>query len=225
MPHNAHGIAAVLLAAGGGTRLGGGKLLLPWQGRPLIAHLLHTVSRATDLCTLTIVLGHGADAVRQAVAEAVAESGADSPFFIQCMLNQSWWEGMSTSLRCGIENLSAAPDAERVRGVMFLLADQPLITTRTLDTLVQAHKNAWMKNPEHPATAPVYRGKRGNPVIISRNLFPDIMALRGDTGARHILENLGNCLLRVPVDDPGILHDVDTPETYEALLAHGGIPT
>ena len=126
---------------------------------------------------------------------------------------------MSASLRCGLEGLDAGEDAEKVRGVMFLLADQPLVTTRTLDTLLQAHTDAWEENPEHPATAPVYQGRRGNPVIISRNLFPAVMALRGDIGARHILESLGHGLLRVPVDDPGILHDVDTPEAYEALLA------
>lgn len=225
MSQNADGIAAVLLAAGGGARLGGGKLLLPWRGRPLIAHQFHTVSRATGLLSLTVVLGHDAVAVRRAVSEAVSGAVPAPPFPVQCMLNQRWREGMSASLRCGLESLLAGAGAETVRAVMFLLADQPLVTTRTLNNLIQAHTAAWAKNPEHSATAPVYLGRRGNPVILSRNLFPDIMAMQGDTGARHILEKLGGNLLRVPVDDPGVLHDVDTPEAYAALLAHDGIPT
>lgn len=225
MPQNADGIAAVLLAAGGGARLGGGKLLLPWRGLPLIAHQLHTASRATGLLSLTVMLGHSADAVRQAVSEAISRTAPAPSFPILCILNQRWREGMSTSLHCGLESLLAGADAGTLRAVMFLLADQPLVTTRTLNILSRAHTAAWAKNPEHPATVPVYLGKRGNPAIISRNLFPDIMALQGDTGARHILEKLGGNLLRVPVDDPGVLHDVDTPEAYAALLAHDGIPT
>lgn len=225
MPQNADGIAAVLLAAGGGARLGGGKLLLPWRGRPLIAHQIHTVSRATGLLSLTVVLGHDADAVRQAVSEAISGAVPVPPFPIQCMLNQRWMEGMSASLRCGLESLLAGADAGKVRAAMFLLADQPLVTTRTLNILIRAHTAAWAKNPEHPATAPVYLEKRGNPAIISRNLFPDITTLQGDTGARRIMETLGGELLRVSVDDPGVLHDVDTPEAYEALLAHDGTPT
>ena len=215
MPQNAHGIAAVLLAAGGGSRLGGGKLLLPWQGRPLIAHLVDAVAQTPALLSLTVVLGYDADAVRAEVERRVPEL----PMPVQFTLNAGWREGLSTSLRCGLAGALAAPGGQTAGGVLFLLGDQPLVTARTLAALVRAHGEARARNSNHPATAPTYHGLRGNPVILSPCLFPALMALRGDTGGRGILQALGDNLLLVPVDDPGVLHDVDTPEAYEALCA------
>lgn len=215
MPQNAYGIAAVLLAGGGGSRLGGGKLLLPWQGRPLIAHLVDAVAQTPDLLSLTVVLGHDAEAVRAAVERRLPAL----PMPVQFTLNDKWREGLSASLRCGLASALAAPGGEIPGGVLFLLGDQPLVTARTLAALVRAHGAARAGNPGHPATAPAYKGRRGNPVILSPCLFPALMALRGDTGGRDILQALGDDLLLVPVDDPGVLHDVDTPEAYEALRA------
>lgn len=202
-----------MLAAGGGTRLGGGKLLLPWRGSPLIAHLARTVNRAFGLHSLTVVLGHDADAVR----DATARSMPTPTLPVRFVHNRNWSEGLSTSLRHGLESVLAAPDSERIGGVLFLLADQPLVSVKTLNALVLAHGEACARNPDHPATAPMCRGRRGNPVILGRRLFPAVMTLEGDIGARRILEDLGDELLRLPVDDPGILHDVDTPQAYEAL--------
>ena len=213
MPQAAHGVAAVLLAAGGGSRLGGGKLLLPWRGRPLLSHLLDAVARTPDLLSLTVVLGYDAAAVREVVERRVS----DLPMPVYFTLNDAWREGISASLRRGLENVIAAPGGETIGGVLFLLGDQPLVMARTLTTLIQAHDEARAKNPGHPATVPSHQGRRGNPVILSPCLFPALMALRGDTGGRHILRELGDGLLRVPVDDPGVLHDVDTPAAYEAL--------
>ncbi|SBV96858.1 conserved hypothetical protein [uncultured delta proteobacterium] len=218
MPQTDSGIAAVMLAAGGGSRLGGGKLLLPWRGQPLFAHVLRTVAQAHGLLSLTVVLGHDAEAVRRAVADAVPDFAVP----VHVTVNRDWREGQSASLRCGLAHARSAPGGDAVRGVLFLLGDQPLVTTGTLDALIRAHGAACAKNPAHPATVPVYQGTRGNPVILSHRLFPDLMALRGDTGARHILRELDAEILRVPVDDPGILHDVDTPEAYAALCAPRG---
>lgn len=215
MPQTAHGIAAVLLAAGSGSRLGGGKLLLPWRGRPLIAHLMDAVAHTPDLLSLTVVLGHDAAAVRETVERRVS----DLPMPVYFTLNDTWREGLSASLRCGLAGALAAPGGQTLGGVLFLLGDQPLVTARTLTTLIRAHAEARAKNPGHPATVPVHQGQRGNPVIISPCLFPDLLTLRGDTGGRQILQKLGSRLLRLPVDDPGVLHDVDTPAAYEALCA------
>ena len=215
MPQNACGVAAILLAAGGGSRLGGGKLLLPWQGRPLIAHVVEAVVRTPELLSLTVVLGHGADAVRAAVERRMPEL----PMPVQFTLNAEWREGLSASLRCGLAGALAAPGGRTLGGVLFLLGDQPLVTARTLAALVRAHGEARARNSNHPATAPTYHGLRGNHVILSPCLFPALMALRGDTGGRRILRELGKRLLLVPVDDPGVLHDVDTPEAYEELCS------
>ena len=218
MPRDAHGVAAVMLAAGGGSRLGGGKLLLPWRGQPLVAHLLRAVAQTGGLLSLTVVLGHDAQAVHQAVADTVPDFAVP----VHVTVNRDWREGLSSSLRHGLEYARSAPGGDAAHSVLFLLGDQPLVTPGTLDALIRAHAAACAENPAHPATVPLYRGTRGNPVILSHRLFPDIMALRGDTGARHILRELDAEVLRLPVDDPGVLHDVDTPEAYDALRAlHG----
>lgn len=208
-------IACLVLAAGGGSRLGGGKLLLPWRGKPLLAHVLEAATRATCLEPPLVVLGHRAADIRQ----AVEADGADFPKPIRFVENLHWEEGMGSSLRCGVAALLASPGADSLQAVLAMLGDQPQITPQTLDNLAQSHAAAVNRDPEHPATAPVHHGRRGNPVILSRPLFPEILAIRGDIGAREILASLGNRLLLVQVGDPGVLRDVDTPEEYGALSA------
>ena len=215
MPKHARDIAAILLAAGGGSRLGGGKLLLPWRGEPLIAHIPRVLRQAEGLASLTVVLGHGADAVREALLPHVARL----PVPVELTLNPAWREGLSTSLILGLTRALAMPGGGAARAALFLLGDQPLVTPATVNALIRAHHAALAADPDHPATVPVYRGERGNPVILSRRLFPSLMALSGDTGARRILRGLGPEVLRVEVEDPGVVHDVDTPEAYKALPA------
>lgn len=221
MPQNAGNIAAVLLAAGGGVRLGGGKLLLPWRGEPLIARPLCAAAETPGLHSLTVVLGHNAEAVGEAVA--VRASAFSVP--VHCTRNHTWWEGLGASLRLGLEHALATPGGGDIQAVIVLLGDQPLVTAHTLCALVRAHTETLAANPALAATVPVHQGQRGNPVIISRRLFPALLSLRGDVGARHILREFDAEILRVPVDDVGVLHDVDTPEAYAALSAlEGGSP-
>jgi Uncharacterized MobA-related protein len=218
MPKHANDVAAIVLAAGGGSRLGGGKLLLPWQGLPLIAQAPRILRQTERLASVTVVLGHDADAVR----EALLPHTAQLPVPVAFTPNPAWREGLSTSLILGLGHALAAPNGGTVRAALFLLGDQPLVTTETVNTLIRAHHRACEADPDHPATVPVYRGERGNPVILSRRLFPSLMTLSGDTGARRILAGLGDAVLRIEVNDPGVTRDVDTPEAYAALLAEEG---
>lgn len=211
-----NGVVGVILAAGGGSRLGGGKLLLPWKGRPLVAHVVETASRCNGLCALVAVLGHDADRVRRAI-------GSDPPGarHVNFVDNPNWEEGQSTSLILGVEAAVGIAGGAGPGGVMILLGDQPLIRSGTLDILVKAHLKALECNPNHAATAPQYDGKRGNPVILSPALFAAVRRLRGDVGARGILASHAGDVLLVPVDDPGVVHDVDTPEAYARLDVQG----
>ena len=97
------------------------------------------------------------------------------------------------------------------------LGDQPRIRAETVSRLCAAHRAALARDPDHGASAPVYGNRRGNPVILSRSLFPRLSALRGDTGARDLLASPEEKVLLVAVSDPGILQDVDGPEDYAAL--------
>ena len=124
--------------------------------------------------------------------------------------SQLYAEGLAASLRAGI---AAVP--EDAPGIIVSLGDMPNVTAPVLDRLAQAFTDA----PEALAVAPTLLGQRGNPVLLSRALFPAVAALTGDQGARRLLEEAGEAVIEVPLDDPAIALDVDTPE---ALRAVGG---
>lgn len=206
-------IAALVLAGGGGSRLGGGKLLLPWRGRPI---LLHTVAAALELGSghpLVVVTGYDAARARRILETASADP--ETP--LRIVENGEWRDGLSTSLRLGVAEVQRLADSRAIQGVMILLGDQPRLRPETLRLLADAHLAACDRDPSHPATAPVFGERRGNPVVVSPSLFPEIQQLQGDTGARGILSRLGDAVLLVPVDDPGVVEDVDTPEDYASL--------
>lgn len=204
-----HGIAVLILAAGGGSRLGGGKLLLPWRGKPLIAHTVAAAAAFRPGGPLFVVTGHDAPAIRQAIASHCA--GAP----VRMVDNPDWEKGQSTSLRAGLAAIEN--DVGECAGVMVMLGDQPLVAPSSLDRLACAYGEGRRRARACKAAAPVHAEKRGNPVILSPELFPLLHELRGDVGARNILAALGGDLLAVPVDDPGVLRDVDTAGEYAAL--------
>lgn len=193
-------VAALVLAAGGGTRLGGGKLLLPWKGRPLLAHTLQALIDSGVTSSIIVVLGHEAETVRGAIGREFPDHG------IAIVTNDAWQEGQSTSLRTGMAALPA------VDSVLIALGDQPTLLPETVRLLVEHHVQT-----KPSATAPTYQGRRGNPVILSQSLFDAAREVQGDKGARGILADLGEKLLLVPVDDPGVVRDIDTPEAYASL--------
>lgn len=214
MPQN-HRLAGLVLAAGGGSRLGGGKLLLPWRGKPILLHVLDAAARIEGIASLTLVLGHDAIALRL----AVADQPPPFPPPLRVTENPLWQTGLGTSLHHGLEAVLATPAGDGIDSVMVMLGDQPLVAAETLNRLAQAHAEALSRDPGHPATAPLHAGRRGNPVILSRPMFPHVLALDGDVGARGLLAGLGERLRLVPVEDPGVLFDVDTPEAYAELCA------
>lgn len=189
------GVGIVVLAAGAGERLGGGKLLLPLQGQPLVRRAVTTALTATR-SKIVVVLGHDAGRVA-AVLEGLAVDWA---------LNPDYRQGLSTSLRTG---LAALPPG--TRAALFVLADQPGVTPGVIRQLLDAYRPGGKK-----IIVPVYQGRRGNPVLIDRSLWPQLLALRGDVGAREIIRAHPEEVLAVPVPDPGILQDIDTPADYQA---------
>ena len=190
-------VSAVVLAAGGGRRLGRLKQLLPWGGRTMIEHVVDTVL-ASAVDEVVVVLGCQAEAVQQALA--------DRP--VRGVVNTAWEEGLATSLRAGLA--AASPQAE---AVLFVLGDQPRLTAQTIDRLL-----AHYRTTRCPIVVPVYRGRRGNPVLFARSLFPELLALQGDVGGRVLLEKQRADIAEVDVGSDEILLDVDTLEDYEAQV-------
>jgi molybdenum cofactor cytidylyltransferase len=190
-------VAAIVLAAGQGTRMGGAKMTAPYAGKALVAHAHDAVAGSGASPVLTVI-GHDAAKVRAAL------SGADTTF----VENPHYAVGMSTSLKAGI---SALP--EEIGGALILLGDMPLVTSAILDRLIAAFR----RNAGAKAVVPTVAGRRGNPILIGRALFPDVMTLDGDVGARHLLSAAGSDVIEVAVDDGAVLTDVDTPEALAAL--------
>lgn len=177
-------LEAIVLAAGLGTRFGGGKLTAPFQGGRLIDGALRA-AQAAPAREVTVVTGADPRVADGAAARIVhAERYAD---------------GLSASLRAGIESLPADCD-----GVFVFLGDMPRIPVSVLGKLAEAL-------PGHDAAAPVWDGQRGHPVLIGRGLFEKVMTLTGDAGAGAVLAALGDRLALVEAPDDGVLFDVDAP--------------
>lgn len=182
-------IHAIVLAAGSGSRFGGGKLMAPWRGGLLLDGALDAAFAAPVRAVQVVV---GAD---PAVAVHAEARGA------RIIEARDHALGLSASLKAGIAALPG--DAA---GALVLLGDMPGVPHAVLAPLVEAVAAGAM------AAAPVFEGRLGNPAALSAALFPKVMALEGDRGARALIEGLGEALVRVPAPDAGILYDVDRPE-------------
>jgi molybdenum cofactor cytidylyltransferase len=193
-------VAAVILAAGQSRRMGGpNKLLAHFDGVPLIRRTAEQ-TLASGAEPVIVVTGHHADAVSAALA------GLD----VTTVDNPNFAEGLATSLKAG---LAAVP--QDAAGALIMLADMPAITSEVLNRLIAAFRAR-----RTPAIIlPTVNGKRGNPVLWSREFFPELMETSGDTGARHILGRQEEAVQRVEIGSAAGI-DVDTPE---ALAAAGGV--
>jgi len=197
-PHGASPVAGIVLAAGVSQRMGRCKLALPFRDKPLLAHVVRAATAAT-LSPVIVVLGDDAPRLKDRIDFGRATVA----------VNPHSRTGRASSLKKGLQQVS--PDRA---GIMVLLGDQPLVTASLIDTLLAA----FHRFPDY-WIAPVYRGRRGNPVIIPRHWFQDLLTLTGDQGPRRLLSSPGLRLHLVTVDDPAVVIDVDTAEDYERLTS------
>jgi molybdenum cofactor cytidylyltransferase len=199
-PEKGRAIAAVVLAAGRSSRMGGpNKLLAEIGGKPLVRIVLDAVlaSRARPV---VVVTGHQRDKVEAALAG----------LSVKFVHNPHFADGLGTSLKAGIAALPADAD-----GAIVCLGDMPQVDAALIDRLIGAF------DPDHGALVvlPTIDGKRGNPVVWSRRFFPDLMAVEGDVGARYLIGRYTEAVAEVPLTGTAALTDVDTPEALEAVRA------
>jgi molybdenum cofactor cytidylyltransferase len=189
-------VAAVVLAAGRGSRFGGDrpKPLARLGPRSLLAHAVGAAA-AGGLRPVVVVVGYRAEDVAAAAGPMV-----------RLVENPDWEEGMSTSLRAG---LAALAGDEGVVAAAVALADQPRIGPEAYRRVTAAHRDG------AALVVATYAGVRGHPVVIGREHWPEAMSLSGDAGARTLLEKYD--VVEVPCDDTGSADDVDTPEDLENL--------
>ncbi len=193
-------VAGIVLAAGTSSRLAGTvpKQLLEIGGRPLLRRAAQA-ALASRLAEVVVVLGHASRKV------AAALEGLD----VRTVENPDFRHGQSTSVRAGLA--AVAPGAQ---AALFLPADQPWVTGRLIDRLI----DEWAP-VDGAIVVPTWQGRRGAPVLFDRALFGELAALEGDVGGRVLLHLHASRVVEVEVDDPLVLADVDTEEDLKRLEA------
>ena len=186
-------IGAVVLAAGGSTRLGSPKQLLEYQGKTLLRRAVESVL-AVGCCPVLVVLGSGADGLKDELV------GLEN---MHCVDNPDWGNGMGTSVRLGVESLVR----DDLDAVMLTLCDQPLIGQEALARLLDAFRGG--------IAAAAYNGTVGVPVVFGRAYFDELSAVPDDAGAKPVLVRHRGSVIEVPM--PEAATDIDTWEQYERL--------
>jgi molybdenum cofactor cytidylyltransferase len=177
--------------------MGEPKLLLPWGQTTILGQTLLNV-RASAVDQILVVTG----AQYEAIAAVAGEHG------VPAVHNPAYHEGeMLSSLQCGLRHLPADCAA-----ILAVLADQPLLQSATIDALISAYREG-----AGGLIAPTYGGHRGNPVLIDRRFFGELLALPVGSAPRALLSKHPQELFLLAVVDEGVLLDVDSPETYRAL--------
>ncbi len=197
-PRNSGFVTGIVLGAGGSTRLGRPKQLLPYGARTLLDHTVNT-ARESGLDQIVVPIGGASDEVRG----RVDLSGAD------VVVNYAFGEGCSSSIAAALETVD-----DRCEVLVLMLGDQPGVTPATVRALL-----------EHRASAPLavcrYEDGRGHPFAFDRSVFGDLASLHGDKGVWRLLDQRADEVVEVPIAGKVPL-DVDTPEDYEAVLAEAG---
>jgi molybdenum cofactor cytidylyltransferase len=189
-------VAGIILAAGQSTRMGQPKQLLAFKNQTILGQVVDTALES-DLHDIIVVVGHEAERMRPHL------DGRN----LKIIFNKDYAKGQHTSIQAGINAVSRS-----CHGAMFLLSDQPLVKRETINTLIRAFCRS-----TSALVIPYYKKKRGNPVIIRRDLWPELMGLPPDTGARAIFHRHKEKILKVDANDEGIVFDVDTREDYRKL--------
>jgi molybdenum cofactor cytidylyltransferase len=190
-------VAAVILAAGRSTRMGGpNKLLAELEGKKLV-RIAAEQALASKAGEVIVVTGHQAELVEQAL----------SGLKVRFVRNPDFAGGLASSVKSGISAVSANAD-----GAVICLGDMPLIDAKLIDRLIEA----FAPDRGNLIVVPVADGRRGNPVLWSRRFFNELMTLDGDIGARHLIAKHGEAVAEVPVDGESAFLDIDTPQALES---------
>ena len=211
-----HTTAAIILAAGASTRMGGGrhKLLLPLGDRPVLAHVLDA-ALASRARPIVLVLGYQAERVRALIP--MYNQHPD----ITIIDNPDYLQGMSTSMKLGIQALLSLSGyrkaiASTVDSALFLTGDQPLITEEIIDSVIEAFELS--RQAGKRIVAPLYAGQRGNPVLFDAGLFAELLEVTGDEGGRSLLKRHADEVATLETGNVAASYDVDTWEAYQQVV-------
>jgi molybdenum cofactor cytidylyltransferase len=190
-------VAAIVLAAGRSTRMGGPNKLLAELSAKKLVRIVTEQALASKAAEVIVVTGHQAELVEQAL------SGLDVRF----VRNPDFAGGLASSVKAGIAAVS-----EHADGAVVCLGDMPLVSSGLLDRLIDTFE----PDRGNLIVVPVADGRRGNPVLWSRRFFKELMTLDGDIGARHLIAKHAEAVAEVAVEGNGAFLDIDTPQALEA---------
>ena len=196
-------VGAVLLAAGESTRMDHPKQLLSWSGMPLLEYQIRQLL-ATDVSQVVVVLGHRYEDLSPIV-------GPFSGSRLSVVRNKAYKEGKTTSIRAGIVELSADAAA-----IVLLAVDQPR-PANLIQRLVDTH--IWDANF---ISVPSYHGKHGHPPVFDASLRDELLAItEKGQGIREVIQRHQQRLRDVPMDEPIVLVNINTPEDYQRAKVLG----
>lgn len=195
-------ISAILLAAGESRRMGSPKALLHYQGQTFIEHSC-TAFLTAGVDELIVVLGARAEEIGRALPSHPA---------LRSVVNPRYFQGQLSSLMIGIGALSPESEAAIVN-----LVDHPMVSTETIKAVLDSFRADPL-----PIVIASYQGKRGHPVLFSSQVYGEILAAPLDQGAKVVVRKDLTRVRELPLDDPGILADIDTPEDYRHYVREIG---
>jgi molybdenum cofactor cytidylyltransferase len=198
-------VAGLILAAGESSRMGRDKALLLYRGRTFLETIIARLN-AAGVKRVAVVLGHHAESIQGAVNLAG----------IEVVINRDYRRGQTSSLQAGLAALEklCAEGGEALEAIVLCLVDHPAFEPATLSALLETFERT-----AAPVVIPTLGGRRGHPVLIARSLFGPLLALGEGQGANTVIRACADRTELVEVSDPGILIDVDDPETYRQLEA------
>jgi molybdenum cofactor cytidylyltransferase len=197
-------LAAVILAAGESRRMGTPKALLPYRGTTFVQHLM-SAARHPRVGIVRVVLGAGAEAIR-----AQLDLAADS-----VILNPDWPQGQLSSIQAAVRGLAG----HATEGLVLCPVDHPLISTEVVARLIAAFDAG-----EPAIVLPTYRGRRGHPVIFRASVYDEILAASPEVGARQVVRAHQADTAEVPVEEEGVVLNLNDPDTLKKALQMGPGP-
>jgi len=180
--------------------MGKAKQLLRLGESTVLGQTIENVRRFAVANEIVVVLGSSAEAIRLQLPASLLGG-------LKIVVNPNYEQGMASSLRAGLSALDPQVDA-----TFIVLADQPFVRPETLDQLADHYRRT-----KAQIVIPSYKGVRGNPVLLDRSVFVEVMALEGDIGCRAIFGNHTEHIAKLEVEDEGILLDIDSHEDYQRL--------
>ena len=188
-------ISAILLAAGQSKRMvGENKLTKKIRGIPLIKHSVKNIL-ASSVAELIVVLGYQKEIIEKLI---------DKNEKIKFVFNNNFESGMASSIKIGLNNLS-----EKTEAFFICLGDMPMINQDVYNQLIRSRNNKEI-------IVPTYKGQQGNPILFSKSMKSIIISIEGDIGAKKILEQNKDKILKVKIDDINITKDFNTKDNFNS---------